>query len=103
MDEIVDKGFNALVQDKDHHVKILVDIGVSTLTEPVPRRFSSHFPSPFSPSLSCRPQASTNATCPAGPCRPLTVQSTSYTVKCSEQDAPWKFQGVLGAKATPTS
>jgi threonine dehydrogenase-like Zn-dependent dehydrogenase len=38
MDEIVDKGFNALVQDKDHHVKILVDIGVSTLTEPDPRR-----------------------------------------------------------------
>jgi hypothetical protein len=27
MDEIVDKGFN--VQDKDHHVKILVGIGAS--------------------------------------------------------------------------
>lgn len=29
MDEIVDKGFSALVQDKDHHVKILADIGAS--------------------------------------------------------------------------
>lgn len=29
MDEIEDKGFNALVNDKDNHVKILVDIAAS--------------------------------------------------------------------------
>lgn len=27
MNEIVEKGFNALIEDKDNHVKILVDIG----------------------------------------------------------------------------
>lgn len=30
MDEVEDKGFNALINDKDNHVKILVDIGAST-------------------------------------------------------------------------
>ena len=30
MDEVVEKGFNALVNDKDSHVKILVDIAAST-------------------------------------------------------------------------
>jgi threonine dehydrogenase-like Zn-dependent dehydrogenase len=29
MDEVEDKGFNALINDKDNHVKILVDIGAS--------------------------------------------------------------------------
>lgn len=29
MDEIEEKGFNALIHDKDNHVKILVDIGAS--------------------------------------------------------------------------
>jgi hypothetical protein len=29
MDEIEDKGFDALVNDKDNHVKILVDIAAS--------------------------------------------------------------------------
>ncbi len=30
MDEVEDKGFDALVNDKDNHVKILVDIRAST-------------------------------------------------------------------------
>ena len=29
MDEVEDKGFNALINDKDNHVKILIDIGAS--------------------------------------------------------------------------
>jgi threonine dehydrogenase-like Zn-dependent dehydrogenase len=33
MDEIEDKGFNALINDKDNHVKILVDIAASTSKE----------------------------------------------------------------------
>ena len=28
MDEIEEKGFRALVHDKDNHVKILVDVGL---------------------------------------------------------------------------
>jgi hypothetical protein len=27
MSEVVEKGFKALIEDKDYHVKILVDIG----------------------------------------------------------------------------
>lgn len=30
LDEVEEKGFNALINDKDNHVKILVDIGAST-------------------------------------------------------------------------
>jgi threonine dehydrogenase-like Zn-dependent dehydrogenase len=31
MDEVEEKGFDALVNDKDNHVKILVDVGASAL------------------------------------------------------------------------
>ncbi len=31
LDEVEEKGFKALINDKDNHVKILVDIGASTL------------------------------------------------------------------------
>lgn len=29
MNEVAEKGFDALINDKDNHVKILVDIGAS--------------------------------------------------------------------------
>ena len=30
LNEVEEKGFNALINDKDHHVKILVDLEAST-------------------------------------------------------------------------
>lgn len=33
MNEVEEKGFNALISDKDNHVKILIDIGAAISQE----------------------------------------------------------------------